>query len=127
MCMRVAAAQSELNEARISVIYTNTTTNTHPNNVYHHVTFFNLYISTTNLAACVCVCAKCDQFLPARFYFESKRPEIFFRIAKFPYATFGPLFAFHCPLFFTTNNDLECTSSRFAVIVRSSVADKQLA
>ena len=84
-------------------------------------------ISTTNLAACVCVCAKCDQFLPARFYFESKRPENFVRIAKFPYAAFGPLFAFHCPLFFTRNNDLEWKSSRFAVIVRSSVADKQLA
>ena len=64
-------------------------------------------IYTTNLAACVCVCAKCDQFLPARFYFESKRPENFVRIAKFPYAAFGPLFAFHCPLFFTRNNDLE--------------------
>ena len=85
------------------------------------------HISTTNLAACVCVCAKCDQFLPARFYFESKRPENFVRIAKFPYAVFGPLFAFHCPLFFTRNNDLERKSSRFAVIVRSSVADKQLA
>ena len=44
MCMRVTAAQSELNEARISVIHTNTMANTHPNNVYHHVTFFNLYI-----------------------------------------------------------------------------------
>ena len=86
-------------------------------------------ISTTNLAARVCVCvrAKCDKFLPARFYFESKRPENFVRIAKFQYAAFGPLFAFHCPLFFTTNNDLECKSSRFAVIVRSPVADKQLA
>ena len=76
---------------------------------------------------CVCVCAKCDQFLPARFYFESKRPENFVRIAKFPYAAFGPLFAFHCPFFFTRNNDLERKSSRFAVTVRSSVADKQLA
>ena len=70
-----------------------------------------IYISllSTNLAAvvCVCVCAKFDQFLPARFYFESKRPENFVRIAKFPYAAFGPLFAFHCPLFFTRNNDLE--------------------
>ena len=82
-------------------------------------------ISTTNLAACVCVCAKCDKFLPAGFYFESKRPENFVRIAKFPYAAFGQLFAFHCPLFFTRNNDLERKSSRFAVIVRSSVADKQ--
>ena len=63
-------------------------------------------ISTTNLAACVCVCAKFDQFLPARFYFVSKRPENCVRIAKFPYAAFGPLFAFHCPLFVTKNNNL---------------------
>ena len=88
---------------------------------------------TTNLAAVVCVCvdvcqyAKFEQFLPARSYFESIRPENFVRIAKFPYAAFGPLFAFHCPLFFTRNNDLECKSSRFAVVVRRSVADKQLA
>ena len=59
-------------------------------------------ISTTNLAACVsvCVCAKFDQFLPARSHFDSKCPENFVRIATFPSATFGPLFAFHCPLFF---------------------------
>ena len=78
-------------------------------------------ILTTNLAAvvcvCVCVCAKFDQFLSARSYFESIRPENFVRIAKFPYAAFGPLFAFHCPLFFTRNDDLECKSSRFAVVV----------
>ena len=55
---------------------------------------------TTNLAACVCQCAKFDQFLPADSHFGSKRPEIFVRIAKFPYAAFGPLYAFHCPLFF---------------------------
>ena len=61
---------------------------------------------TTNLAAVVCVCAKFDQFLPARSYFESIRPENCVRIAKFPYAAFGPLFAFHCPLFFTRNDDL---------------------
>ena len=65
-----------------------------------------LFISTTNLAACVCVCAKFDQFLPARFYFVFKRSEHFVRIAKFPYAAFGPLFAFHCPLFVTKNNNL---------------------
>ena len=45
---------------------------------------------TTNLAAVVCVCAKFDQFLPARSYFESIRPENFVRIARFPYAAFGP-------------------------------------
>ena len=55
----------------------------------------------------VCQCAKVDQFLPVRSHFESKHSEKKFRIAKFPYAAFGPLFAFHCPLFFTRNNDLE--------------------
>ena len=57
--------------------------------------------STTNLAArvCVCQCAKFDQFLPGRSHFDSKRPENFVRIATFPSATFGPLFAFHFPLF----------------------------
>ena len=78
------------------------------------------------MCVCVCQCAKCDQFLPARSHFDSKRPENFVRIAKFPYAAFGPLFAFHCPLFFTRNNDLECKSSRFTAVVRRSVADKQL-
>ena len=63
-------------------------------------------ISTTNLAVCVCVSSKFDQFLPLRFYFVSKRPENFVRIAKFPYAAFGPLLAFHCPLFVTKNNNL---------------------
>ena len=70
------------------------------------IVLVNNDILTTNLAAVVCVCAKIDQFLPARFYFESKRPENVVRIAKFPYAAFGPLFAFHCPLFFTRNDDL---------------------
>ena len=94
---------------------------------------FIYIILTTNLAAVVCVCvdvcqcAKFDQFLPERPHFESKRPENFVRIAKFPYAAFGPLFAFHCPLFFTRNNDLEWKSSRFAAVVRRFVADKQLA
>ena len=74
----------------------------------------------------VCQCAKFDKFLPARSHFDSKRPENFDRIAKFPYAAFGPLFAFHCPLFFTRNNDLECKSSSFAAVDRRSVADKQL-
>ena len=74
----------------------------------------------------MCQCAKFDQFLPERFHFDSKRPENCVRIAKFPYAAFGPLFAFHCPLFFTRNNDLEFKSSRFAAVDRRSVADKQL-
>ena len=30
---------------------------------------------TTNLAACVCQCAKCDQFLPSRSHFGSKVPK----------------------------------------------------
>ena len=71
-------------------------------------------ISNTDLAACVCQCAKFDKFLPARSHFYSRRPERFVRIATFPSATFGPLFAFHCPLFFTKNNNLGWKSSRFA-------------
>ena len=75
---------------------------------------YSMHISTTNLAACVCVCvcvcvcAKFDQFLPVRSHFDTKRPVNFFHIATFPSPTFGPLFAFHCPLFFTKNNNLEC-------------------
>ena len=78
---------------------------------------FLCVFATTNLAACVCVCvcAKFDQFLPERSHFDSKRPENSVRIATFPSATFGPLFAFHCHLFiFTKNNNLEWESSRFA-------------
>ena len=52
------------------------------------------------------MCAKCDPFLPLRSHFFFKRPENFVRIAKFPYAAFGPLFAFHCPILFTKNNTL---------------------
>ena len=73
-------------------------------NIVPKLSFTLLNISTTNLAACVC--AKFDQFLPARFYFVSKRPENFVRTATFPYAAFGPLFAFHFPLFVTKNNNL---------------------
>ena len=61
---------------------------------------------TTIGEACVCVCAKFDQFLPVRPHFDTKRPVNFFHIATFPSPTFGPLFAFHCPLFFTKNNNL---------------------
>ena len=71
-------------------------------------------ISTTNLAACVCVHAKFDQFLPARSHFDSKRPENFVRIATFPSATFGPLLRSIVLYFFTKNNNLEWKSSRFA-------------
>ena len=54
----------------------------------------------------VCVFAKLDQFLPVRSHFDTKRPVNCFHIATFPSPTFGPLFAFHCPLFFTKNNNL---------------------
>ena len=76
-------------------------------------------ISTTNLAARVCVCAKFDQFLPVRSHFDTKRPVNFFHIATFPSPTFGPLFAFHCPLFFTKNNNLECCDVLKTVTVTS--------
>ena len=65
-------------------------------------------IYTTKGDACVRVFAKLDQFLPVRSHFDTKRPVNFFHIATFPSPTFGPLFAFHCPLFFTKNNNLQC-------------------
>ena len=67
--------------------------------------FFFIY--TTIGDACVCVFAKLDQFLPVRSHFDTKRTVNFFHIATFPSPTFGPLFAFHCPLFFTKNNNLQ--------------------
>ena len=54
------------------------------------------------------MCAKFYQFLPVRSHFDTKRPVNFFHTATFPSPTLGPLFAFHCPLFFTKNNNLEC-------------------
>ena len=80
-----------------------------------------MFISTTNLDArvCVCVFAKFDQFLPVRSHFDTKRPVNFFHIATFPSPTFGPLFAFHCPLFFTKNNNLECRDVLKTVTVTS--------
>ena len=63
-------------------------------------------IYTTVGDARVCVFAELDQFLPVRSHFDTKRPVNFLHIATFPSPTFGPLFAFHCPLFFTKNNNL---------------------
>ena len=59
-----------------------------------------IYTTKGDARVCVCVFAKLDQFLPVRSHFDTKRPVIFFHIATFPSPTFGPLFAFHCPLFF---------------------------
>ena len=65
-------------------------------------------ISTTNLAACVCVCAKFDQFLPVRSQFDSNQHVNSVRIATFQSANFGPLlFAFYCPLFFLRKQNKE--------------------
>ena len=64
-----------------------------------------LTIYTTKGDASVCLCTKFDQFLPVRSHFDTKHPVHFFHIATFPSPTFGPLFAFHCPLFFTKNNN----------------------
>ena len=68
---------------------------------HHHI-----YTTIGDACVCVCVCAQFDQFLPVRSHFDTKRPVNFFHIATFPSPTFGPLFAFHCPLFFTKNNNL---------------------
>ena len=70
----------------------------------------HLYYYRRRVCVCVCVCvfAKLDQFLPVRSHFDTKRPVNLFHIATFPSSTFGPLFAFHCPLFFTKNNNLQC-------------------
>ena len=65
------------------------------------------------------VFAKFDKFLPVRSHFDTKRPVNFFHIATFPSPTFGPLFAFHCPLFFTKNNNLECRDVLKTVTVTS--------
>ena len=65
---------------------------------------YNLYYYRRRV--CVCVCAQFDQFLPVRSHLDTKRPVNFFHIATFPSPTFGQLFAFHCPLFFTKNNNL---------------------
>ena len=69
----------------------------------------------------MCVFAKFDQFLPVRSHFDTKRPVNFFHIATFPSPTFGPLFAFHCPLLFTKNNNLECRDVLKTVTVTSGV------
>ena len=45
-------------------------------------------------------------FCPDALISSSNFPRKKIRIAKFPYAAFGPLFAFHCPIFFTKNNTL---------------------
>ena len=81
------------------------------------------------VCVCVCVsaCEKFDQFLPARSHFDSKRPEIFARIATFPSATFGPLF--FVPLSFICYEKqkfrMEIVTG-FAAVDHRSVADKQL-
>ena len=67
--------------------------------------------SNTNLAprarVCVCVC-KIGPISARTLSFRHQTSRKCFHIATFPSPTFGPLFAFHCPLFFTKNNNLEC-------------------
>ena len=74
--------------------------------IYSVFDVFEIYTPIGDACVCVCVFAKLDQFLPVRSHFDTKRPVNFFHIATFPSPTFGPLFAFHCPLFFTKNNNL---------------------
>ena len=71
-----------------------------------------LYNLTTNLAAVVCVCVSvCVQhltnFCTNALISTPNVPNFFSRIATFPSAIFGPLFAFHCPLFVTKNNNVD--------------------
>ena len=71
---------------------------------YLSVDLYRSNISTTNLDACVCLCAKFDQFLPVRSQFDSNQHVNSVRIATFQSANFGPLlFAFYCPLLFYEN------------------------
>ena len=61
----------------------------------------SLLILTTNLAACVCVCVRKSLPISAlTLLFRLQTSRKFCSHSKFPYAAFGPLFAFHCPLFF---------------------------
>ena len=62
---------------------------------------------TTSRRVCVCVC-KIGPISARTLSFRHQTSRKFFHIATFPSPTFGPLFAFHCPLFFTKNNNLEC-------------------
>ena len=80
--------------------------------------FLYFFISTRSLKE-TRVFAKLDQLLPVRSHFDTKRPVNFFHIATFPSPTFGPLFAFHCSLFFTKNNNLECRDVLKTVTVTS--------
>ena len=91
-------------------------------NIVIHIGYsYSNVISTTNLDAYVCAFAKFDQFLPVRSHFDTKRPVNFFHIATFPSPTFGLLFAFHCPFFFTKNNKLECRDVLKTITVTSGV------
>ena len=58
-------------------------------------------IYTTIGDACVCVCVcKIGPISARTLSFRHQTSRKFFHIATFPSPTFGPLFAFHCPLFF---------------------------
>ena len=62
------------------------------------------------------LCDVCVYFVPASHEISTTN---FFHIATFPSPTFGPLCAFHCPLFFTKNNNLECRDVLKTVMVTS--------
>ena len=70
-----------------------------PSNLARYLYYYRRR-ARARVCVCVCVFAKLDQFLPVRSHFDTKRPVNFCHIATFPSPTFGPLFAFHCPLFF---------------------------
>ena len=55
--------------------------------------------------------SKIDRFLPGRFQFDTGHRVDFYAHTYCQSATFGPLFAFYCPLFFTRKKEL--TMSQF--------------
>ena len=66
-----------------------------------------IYTTKEDAGVCVSVC-KNGPISARTLSFRHQTSRKFFHIATFPSPTFGPLFAFHCPLFFTKNNNLEC-------------------
>ena len=79
-------------------------------NGYITLSLMNIYTTIGDACVCVCVCVcKIGPISACTLSFRHQTSRKFFsHVATFPSPTFGPLFAFHCPLFFTKNNNLQC-------------------